>query len=240
MNRTGAMISIIIIIALVGAGCSDDEEDKKNPLHADAGDDRIIYFVKGEKEELKVMFDASNSTGDIQSYQWDFDKTGAFHADASGIVVNHTYTQAGRYLVSLRVEDGSEEDFDTVYVYVDYKEYRNSSLGEGGSEEYTFPVKIPATRVYGEIRYDPGTIVEHNLTIRFTDAEGNSTDRKGTERGETAEGGKVVRWVEIKGNFVLQYKMGEWKAHIERHDSAGGSVDYSLYIEVDYHPEAAK
>ncbi len=240
MNKSGTLIAVVILIALAGAGCSSNGGSKEKPLNADAGPDRTFYFVKGEKEQIEVSFDASNSTGDIQNYEWDFDKTGAFHADATGKVANHTYTESGRYLVSLRVDDGKEEDYDTAYVYINYREYENSSLGDGGSEEYTFPVKMPATRVYGEIRYDPGDIVKHNLTLRFTDAEGNSTDRDGTDKGEREESGKVVKWVEIKGEFVLQYKMGDWKAHIERHDNAGGSVDYFLYIEVDYHPEAAK
>ena len=240
MKKINALIVIVIMIALMGAGCSSHGGSKGKPLNADAGPDRTFYFVKGEKEQVTVEFDASNSTGNIQNYAWDFDRTGAFHPDATGRAVNHTYKESGRYLVSLRVDDGKEEDFDTTYVYVNYQEHENSSLGDGDSEEYTFPVKMPATRVYGEIRYEPGNIVKHNLTLRFTDAEGNSTDRDGTDKGEREEGGKVVKWVEIKGNFVLQYKMGDWKAHVERHDSAGGSVDYSLFIEVDYNPEAAK
>ncbi|MGB0525737.1 MAG: PKD domain-containing protein, partial [Flammeovirgaceae bacterium] len=42
-------------------------------------------------------------TGTIASYEWDFDFTGIFNTDATGITPNTTYMAAGTYTVALRV-----------------------------------------------------------------------------------------------------------------------------------------
>jgi PKD repeat protein len=64
----------------------------------------------------EVVFNASESTGNITSYMWDFGDNTA----ESGMVVNHTYTTAGTYLVTLNVTDNEglwaaeSEDIDVL------------------------------------------------------------------------------------------------------------------------------
>lgn len=58
---------------------------------------------------LKVSFDASGSSapaGEIQSYEWDFDNNNVF-TDDSGVSVEHTFEQVGKYTVNLRVTDNT-------------------------------------------------------------------------------------------------------------------------------------
>ncbi|WP_135661511.1 PKD domain-containing protein [Halorhabdus rudnickae] len=51
-----------------------------------------------------VEFDGSDSSGLIESYEWDFDGDGT--VDATGKVVTHTYESTGEYTVTLTVGDG--------------------------------------------------------------------------------------------------------------------------------------
>ncbi|MGB0526120.1 MAG: PKD domain-containing protein, partial [Flammeovirgaceae bacterium] len=53
-----------------------------------------------------VAFDANTSSiasGSIVSYEWDFDFSGTFSADATGITTNHIYPAAGTYTAALRI-----------------------------------------------------------------------------------------------------------------------------------------
>jgi hypothetical protein len=231
-------VLVLVVMTLSGCLINGSDDDPKN-LRADAGPDIIQFIVKDEEERHTIEFDGSNSTGKIQSYLWDFDRTGPFQPDADGEQVTNTYIEPGKYSVILKVNDDQDEDFDISEVFINYRQYENSSLQDEERDEFTFPVQEPATRVYGELRYDPGGFFGNNLTLEFTDAEGNSTDREGTEKSEHEEDGQIVKRVEIKGDFVLQYVMGDWRAVVERNDSAGGTVDYSLLIEVDYDPDSA-
>lgn len=63
-----------------------------------------------QENEQPIIFDASLSLDDslIVSYEWDFDYAGSpsyFHADATGVLQNHTYETPGFYYVALRVTD---------------------------------------------------------------------------------------------------------------------------------------
>lgn len=55
--------------------------------------------------DQQVSFDASASTGNPVSYEWDFDNDGTF--DATGVTTSHTYTAAGAVEIRLRVTDGN-------------------------------------------------------------------------------------------------------------------------------------
>ncbi|MEO1059465.1 MAG: PKD domain-containing protein, partial [Actinomycetota bacterium] len=95
-----------------------------------------IRFIRGESEEpqdpqdpppellasftvvpnpavvdASIVFDAAGSSGDIASYQWDFNDDGTF--DASGESVVHSYPAAGSYLARLRVSDTEGNSSET-------------------------------------------------------------------------------------------------------------------------------
>jgi len=67
-------------------------------LSANAGDD--IISTTG----TEITFDASASTGDIQSYSWNFGDG----ETATGKIVNHKYQYPGEYYVSLIVSDSNK------------------------------------------------------------------------------------------------------------------------------------
>lgn len=71
------------------------------PLSANAGDNDIISTTGTE-----ITFDASASTGDIQSYSWNFGDG----QTATGKIVTHKYQYPGVYYVSLIVSDGSKNE----------------------------------------------------------------------------------------------------------------------------------
>ncbi len=73
------------------------------PLSANAGDNDIISTTGTE-----ITFDASASTGDIQSYSWNFGDG----ETATGKIVTHKYQYPGEYYVSLIISDGEKESSD--------------------------------------------------------------------------------------------------------------------------------
>ncbi|UGV40626.1 PKD domain-containing protein [Methanococcoides orientis] len=82
---------------------------------ASAGPDRTVSV--GET----VTLDGSASTDDvgIASYKWDYDNSNGIQQDATGVVVQHSYSSAGTYTVTLTVADGDGEvDTDAVLVTV--------------------------------------------------------------------------------------------------------------------------
>ncbi|WP_052402702.1 sugar-binding protein [Methanococcoides methylutens] len=83
---------------------------------SNAGIDQVI--TSGEI----VTLDGSASTDDvgIASYVWDFDSSDGLQQDATGAVVQHSYSLAGVYTATLTVTDGDGEiDSDTVLVTVE-------------------------------------------------------------------------------------------------------------------------
>ncbi len=90
------------------AGQTDTEEltievtDNQVPVAAAQAD------VTAGEAPLTVLFDAGTSTdsdGTIVTYSWDFDSDGV--EDAEGMTVEHTFTEAGEYHVTLTVTDDS-------------------------------------------------------------------------------------------------------------------------------------
>jgi len=74
-----------------------------------------------------VSLDASNSSHGhpertIAAYEWDFDYTGTFTVDATGVTTTHAFAAFGTYTVALRVTDDNDPpktDLTTVVVNVD-------------------------------------------------------------------------------------------------------------------------
>ena len=81
---------------------SSDQSKTKNisaPISADAGGD--VISLEGEE----IAFDASNSTGDIKEYFWNFgDGT-----TGSGKTISHKYNFPGEYFISLKVSNEENE-----------------------------------------------------------------------------------------------------------------------------------
>ncbi len=77
-------------------------------VYANAGYDRFV----GTGES--VTFDGSGSTGQINSYNWDFGDG----SSGTGSTPSHSYSMAGTYIVTLTVSDNVNSDTDTISVTV--------------------------------------------------------------------------------------------------------------------------
>jgi PGF-CTERM protein len=69
--------------------------------------DASFAFAPSEPTTAEtVIFDASDSTGDIVEYRWDFDGDGTVEASAADSEAEHTYDESGEQTVTLEIEDG--------------------------------------------------------------------------------------------------------------------------------------
>jgi PKD repeat protein len=105
------LVKYILLIAslLLFVACSNDTDTPSPTLTAS-----LSANVTSGVAPLEVMFDASESTGNIVSYQWDFDDGNT----ANGVQVQHTFS-AGTFTVRLMVENeegGSDEATTTLNV----------------------------------------------------------------------------------------------------------------------------
>ena len=161
--------------------------------------------------EEEITFDASATTGEVDSYKWAFGDG----ETAIGQVVTHTYEEAGLYEPTLTVERPSGTDTTTETIDVGVEDDK----GDGGvtaafdyaprepatSEQVTFdasPSTGPITDInwtFGDGDGDEGTVVTHafdepgeyEVTLRVVDrpdeirpsAAETTTDEAATERG---------------------------------------------------------
>jgi len=159
-------------------------------------EDLEAVFTYSPSEPLvneEIVFNASESTGNITSYMWDFgDDT-----TESGMIVNHPYTTAGTYLVTLNVTDNegswateSEEidvleepqqqdeleakfSFSPPHPHVDEDVSFNASESTGNITSYKWN--------FGDESIAYGVIVNHkytavgtySVTLNVSDSEGS-------------------------------------------------------------------
>lgn len=130
-----ALTTIVAVLLLVSsvAGClgGDDDDDngdkKEDPVLANAGQD--AYGEVGDVIELN----ASASSGPIQMYTWTIHGPNASSADnvtLVGDLVEHTFTEAGVYTITLFVEGKKEDNnsTNTKRVYIDLVDEMTSTL----------------------------------------------------------------------------------------------------------------
>ncbi len=106
-----------LIIVPPGAG-----QGLNQPPTANAGNDVGVlidqtFTISGSR--------SSDPDGDGITYSWDFDRNDGISQDSTGMNVNHNYSRAGSYTVTLTVDDGSLTDTDTLLADVtgNYTEY---------------------------------------------------------------------------------------------------------------------
>ena len=82
----------------------------------------VISGTASGNEGDELWFDASLSSdpgNDIVLYEWDFEYSGVFAADATGLVTTHTYAHDGAYTLALRVtDDNAATDLTTTTVSI--------------------------------------------------------------------------------------------------------------------------
>ncbi len=161
------------------------------PPVADAGGDESADTYQSIEFNASGSYD---SDGTIQAYEWNFGDGNT----ATGMTVNHSYTSAGKYTVTLTVTDDSgDSDTDTVNVTVEEPQEdtepptadAGSDLAVGVGENFTLDASSSADNV-GIVNYTwtiegenyHGVEVTHNfstegnytVTLTVSDEAGNT------------------------------------------------------------------
>ncbi len=71
-------------------------------------------------EGQAIILDASNSSGAIDTYEWDIDSNGTYDYSSTLATQSHTYASAGQYSITLRVTDdfGITDVSSSVYAHI--------------------------------------------------------------------------------------------------------------------------
>ena len=93
--RIGLMALLALLMTACGGGGGSDGDKPAPPAT------ELVASFTQQVSGLEVSLDASGSTGDIASYQWDFGDG----ATGSGKSASHSYAAAGTYSVTLTVTD---------------------------------------------------------------------------------------------------------------------------------------
>jgi PKD repeat protein len=96
---------LLAVGALVLTACGGGGSSSSEPSPDPAGSDVNAGFTV-ECNEGQCKFDGSSSSGDIDSYQWDFGDG----STASGVTPNHDYASSGDYTVKLTVSGDGDKD----------------------------------------------------------------------------------------------------------------------------------
>ena len=149
-----------------------EEGVQNNDVVADAGPDQTVADSDGNGSE-SVTLDGSNSTTtarSMRSYEWDFDGDG--QSDASGAVVNGTFS-VGVHIVTLTVTDG---------------------LGRSDTDQATITV------TGGQSNQAPTADAGNNQTV--TDSDGNGSESVTLNGGGSSDpDGTIVSYAwDVDGN----------------------------------------
>jgi PKD repeat protein len=243
MSERGAVhVSLVMVIALLVtgavAGCLKDDDGNGDGN----GDDEVLANAGPDvygKVGVAVTFNASASSGKIETYWWDVDRGTAstnLTQDAVGEVVEHTYTQAGVYTVTLTVEGkGDLNSTDTLTAYVDLVENRTSSLAITTlNQTYEYSVKPEVEKILLTLKYPSiiNVIVPVNLDMEVwtgdqtlvTTTVGQTRDQDDTQ---TEELDVAPAQIIENGGFRVIVR---WAGVPE------GEVDFTLDVALYYHP----
>ena len=129
---TGEIAGLSIDNIYLSGGQAAQDPDTSGPVVNRPPTAAIKPSVTGGPATLDVSFDASQSgdvNGDPLTYTWDFgDGSGA-----TGVTVNHSFTDEGSYTVTLTVSDGeaSTSVERTIFVDEDHGEQKSAKRGLG-------------------------------------------------------------------------------------------------------------
>ncbi len=136
-----------------------------NPPTARAGSDQTVNV------NTSTTFDGSASSDDygIISYVWDFDASDGLQPDATGVIVSHTYTEPGTYIVTLTVTDTfGNTDTDTCMVTVNVPNNRAPILNQIGDKSISESALLEFTISASDPDNDPLTYSADNLPTGAT------------------------------------------------------------------------
>jgi PKD repeat protein len=104
-QRSRSVLIAAAFLVLAACGGGQTEKSPGAPMATDAiGAEPTANAPMTGGAPMQLTFTASNPRGKIAAYEWDFkDNT----AVASGATVQHTFTEAGNYSVTLTVRDAA-------------------------------------------------------------------------------------------------------------------------------------
>lgn len=178
-------------------------------------------------ESLTFTATAKDPEGQALSFRWDFgDGTTALTPQA-----DHAYARAGRYLVSLRVEDpGGLAATASKEVAIDEVRTAQGRLALAGQDRASLPLDVAAqvARVKATVTFEP-TFGLNAITVKLLDAQGKEVERVDAKPALGAQGTQTAV---LDATDFAGHAPGAWNVVVER--ASGASVDYALTAEVRY------
>ncbi|QQR54923.1 PKD domain-containing protein [Candidatus Peregrinibacteria bacterium] len=200
--------TVLLSVRYADLSTGEQFEDTFKTTVAIANEKTAAYFTANPEAgelPLKVHFDATSSydpDGEIVAYEWDFDNDGSFD-DGEGEEIDHTFTQEGDYLVSLRVTDNSGEyntasltieagsigglravittnvaEGEAYYLDEEYKfDGSLSQIGEGKITQYSWDFGDGSVAVKTRsVNHRFEAVGVYTVVLTVTDPEGNSDE----------------------------------------------------------------
>lgn len=245
-ERTLMILSMVTVLLLVSslAGClgGDDDDNgngngKEDPVLANAGADAF-----GEVDQV-ITLNASASSGPIQMYTWTIRGPNASSPDnitKIGAEVEHTFTEAGVYTVTLYVESKKVDNnsTDTMKVFIDLVEAITGTLQniETFNKTYEYNVWPEVQSINLKLTY-PTTTGVPPLQVKvdldmdvWTDGQtpyaSTSTQPPDLDQTQTEELDLQLPGVIDNGGFSLVIRWGPL--------GAPANVDFTLDVEIHY------
>ena len=193
-------IGLMALLALFMTACGGGGGDNPAPPAAE-----LIASFTQQVSGLEVSLDASGSTGDIASYQWDFgDGT-----TGTGKIASHSYAAAGTYTVTLTVTDD-----------------KGATANQSASVSVVAANQLPIARFSAQVNH----LVVQLDGSTSTDADGRIVGYR-WNFGEPAVGG-ANQSAEQKPQHTYQ-AAGTYTVSLTVTDDRGGEHSLSQSITVD-------
>jgi hypothetical protein len=237
------MVAMLVLVSAMAGCLSDDDDDngngngKEDPVLANAGTD--LFGEVGDT----LTLNATTSSGPIQRYTWTITGPNASSPDnvtLYGAEVDHTFTEAGVYTLTLLVEGKKEDNVanDTAKVYVDLVESLSETMQgtDGFNKTYEYGVWPQVQSVELTLTYD--TFVNVNMIPVKVDLDMNvwtdgdlPYDSTATQPPDTGDTQVEELDLQIQGvidneGFTVVIRWGPL--------GAPAAVEFTLEVEVHY------
>jgi hypothetical protein len=159
---TSLLMVLLLVLLTYTAGCLDDEPDDKDddePKEVLANAGTNVVGAVGEP----VTFNASDSSGPIEKYTWGIsvNATAPNLTVLDGVEAEHTFPEAGKYLVTLTVVgDKGQNDSITIHAFIDRIETVSGTITlTERNETYEYAITDDVQAVKLTLTYTTGTLL---------------------------------------------------------------------------------
>ena len=153
---------MVLVLLTYTAGCLDDEPDDKDddePEEVLANAGTNVVGAVGEP----VTFNASDSSGPIVKYTWgvSVNATAPNLTVLDGVEAEHTFLEAGKYLVTLTVVgDKGQNASKTIHAFIDRIETVSGTISlTEWNETYEYTITDDVQAVKLTLTYATGTLL---------------------------------------------------------------------------------